>query len=498
MSEPEPVGRVRFMDRQRVNLDGFAVEDPELGLTAMCSPHDPSPSLVVTDGPITELDGVPEAEFDSIDTYIARHGLDLDVAGEAMSTDDVGFARLLVDPAVPRYEIIRLSAGATPAKLARVLALLRPPELGIAMTKLRARRTPSNQAHVTNRLDDPLLLAADAATARAFASREIKPTVPVLGDAASNAVACLIGAAFGADGVLIQCSVEEALELELGMRGLTSYAETVSLYGTEQVFTDGDDTPWSKAFLTSAYASRGMKMRVSAGASAEVLMAGAGGKSMLYLEARCVALARAIGAQGVQNGGIDGASVAASVPGGLRELMSENVMAMMRNLESCSGNDALMSESDMRRTSRTLPIALAGSDFVFSGFGSIQRYDNMFGPSNFNAEDIDDFLAMQRDGGVDGGLRTVPPGRLLDLRREAAQVCADVYRYLGLADFSHVEEAADAAGSKDLGETDTLAVLGAAQAIRQRGLTVVDIVAALDECGYPEYAMRTLAFVQAR
>ena len=30
----------------------------------------------------------------------------------------------------------------------------------------------------------------------------------------------------------------------------------------------------------------------------------------------------------------------------------------------------------------------------------------MFGPSQWNAEDIDDFLAMQRDWGVDGGLRT--------------------------------------------------------------------------------------------
>jgi propanediol dehydratase large subunit len=39
-----------------------------------------------------------------------------------------------------------------------------------------------------------------------------------------------------------------------------------------------------------------------------------------HLESRCVALARAVGAQGVQNGGIDGASVAASVPGGMREL----------------------------------------------------------------------------------------------------------------------------------------------------------------------------------
>ena len=497
---PGPVGRVRFMDAQRVNLDGFAVENPGLGLIAMRSPHDPAPSLVISAGRVVEMDGAGEDGFDAIDAFIARHGLDLAVAGEAMALPDVAFARRLVSPDVPRAEIVRLSAGATPAKLAQVLALLRPAELVQAMTKLRARRTPGNQAHVTNRLDDPLLLAADSATAAAFGFREIETTVPVLADAPSNAVACLIGAAAGAQGVLIQCSVEEALELELGMRGLTSYAETISLYGTEQVFADGDDTPWSKAFLTSAYASRGMKMRVSSGAGAEVLMAGAEGKSMLYLEARCVALARAIGAQGVQNGGIDGASVAASVPRGLRELMAENLMAMMRNLESCSGNDALMSESDMRRTSRTLPIVLAGSDFMFSGFGSIQRYDNMFGPSNFNAEDIDDFLAMQRDWGVDGGLRTVPAERIEALRRDAAQACRAVYRHLGLADFTdeHVERAVDAAGSKDLGETDTLAVVSAAHAIRESGLTVVDVVAALDETGFEAEAERIMDMTRAR
>ena len=495
-----PVGRIRFMDQQRVNLDGFAVENPELGLVALRSPADPEPGLVISGGRVTELDGVAEPDFDSIDAYIARHGLDLAAAPEAMSLSDAEFALRVISPGVPRAEIIRISAGATPAKLARVLALLRPAELGLAMTKLRGRRTPSNQAHVTNRLDDPLLLAADSATAAAFGFREIETTVPVLADAPSNAVACLIGAAVAAQGVLIQCSVEEALELELGMRGLTSYAETVSLYGTEQVFTDGDDTPWSKAFLTSAYASRGMKMRVSSGAGAEVLMAGAEGRSMLYLEARCVALARAIGAQGVQNGGIDGASVAASVPGGLRELMAENLMAMMRNLESCSGNDALMSESDMRRTSRTLPIVLAGSDFVFSGFGSIQRYDNMFGPSNFNAEDIDDFLALQRDWGIDGGLRTVPAERIAELRREAALACRAVYRHLGLADFTddHVELAVDAAGSKDLGDTDTLAVVSAAHAIREGGLTVVDIVAALDETGYEDAAEKIMDMTRAR
>jgi propanediol dehydratase large subunit len=188
------------------------------------------------------------------------------------------------------------------------------------------------------------------------------------------------------------------------------------------------------------------------------------------------------------------------VPSGLRELMSENLMAMMRNLESCSGNDALMSESDMRRTSRTLPIVLAGSDFMFSGFGSIQRYDNMFGPSNFNAEDIDDFLAMQRDWGVDGGLRTVPEDRIAELRREAAQLCRAVYQQLGLADFTdeHVERAVDAAGSKDLGETDTLAVVAAAQAIRDGGITVVDVVAALDETGYEDVAERILVMTAER
>jgi propanediol dehydratase large subunit len=496
----ERVGRVRFMDQQRVNLDGFAHEDPGLGLVAMSGPHDPEPSLEVRGGRVVEMDGRGAEDFDTLDALVATHGIDLDVADEAMALDDVTFARLFVDPAVPRAEVVRLVAGTTPAKLARVVALLRPAELTMAMTKLRARRTPSNQAHVTNRLDDPLLLAADAATAAAFGFREIETTVPVLADAPSNAVAVTVGAAIASPGVLVQCSVEEAMELEMGMRGLVSYAETVSLYGTESVFVDGDDTPFSKAVLAAAYASRGVKMRVSSGAGAEVLMGGAERCSMLYLESRCVSLARALGVQGVQNGGIDGASVASSVPGGVRELMAENVMVMARNLEACTGNDALMSESDVRRTSRTLPILLAGSDYVCSGFGSIQRYDNMFGPSQWNAEDIDDWLAMQRDWGVDGGLRTATPEDIARLRREAAEACREVYRWLGLADFTdeHVDLAVDAVGSKDLGDPDPMVVLGAAQTIRSSGLGSLDVARALQECGYDEAAGRVLDMLAAR
>jgi propanediol dehydratase large subunit len=163
----QPVGRIRFMDQQRVNLDGFAHEDVGLGLVAMASPHDPKPSLVLRDGRVAEMDGRSAEDFDALDALIAGHGIDLSVAEEAMALDDVAFARLFVDPAVPRAEVVRLVSGTTPAKLAQVIALLRPAELTMAMTKMRARRTPSNQAHVTNRLDDPLLLAADAATAAA-------------------------------------------------------------------------------------------------------------------------------------------------------------------------------------------------------------------------------------------------------------------------------------------------------------------------------------------
>ena len=190
------------------------------------------------------------------------------------------------------------------------------------------------------------------------------------------------------------------------------------------MFVDGDDTPFSKAILTSAYASRGLKMRVTSGGGAEVLMGAAEKCSILYLESRCVSLARALGSQGVQNGGIDGVGVVASVPEGMKELLAENLMVMMRDLESCAGNDNLISESDIRRSAHTLPVLLAGADFIFSGFGSIPRYDNAFALSNFNSDDMDDFLVLQRDWGVDGGLRTVTAEHLAAVRRRAAKARA--------------------------------------------------------------------------
>jgi propanediol dehydratase large subunit len=154
----------------------------------------------------------------------------------------------------------------------------------------------------------------------------------------------------------------------------------------------------------------------------------------------------------------------------------------------------------VRRTSRTHPIFIGGSDFICSGFGSIQRYDNMFGPSQWNAEDIDDFLAMQRDWGVDGGLRTAAEPHVAALRERAAAAVRDVYRILGLGDFTDawMEQAIDAAGSKDVPAADLMTPLSASRLIRDTNVTMVDVIRALDEAGYEVEAERMLQMLHAR
>ena len=180
--------------------------------------------------------------------------------------------------------------------------------------------------------------------------------------------------------------------------------------------------------------------------------------------------------------------------------MAENVLVMLRNLEACTGNDALMSESDVRRTSRTHPIFIAGSDFVCSGFGSIQKYDNMFGPSNWNAEDIDDYLAMQRDWGVDGGLRSASEAEVERLRRRATEAVSAVYAWLGLGDFTDawVEQAIYAAGSKDIKDSDLMLPLNASATIMNTNITMLDVIAALAENGFEVEAERCLDMLKAR
>lgn len=492
--------RFQVLSERPVNKDGFVKEWAEVGLIAMNSPFDPKPSIKIENGMIVELDGKKREDFDLLDTFIADYSINKDNAEKVMAMDSLKLAHMLTDINVSREELVKLTTAMTPAKVVEIVGHMNVLELMMALTKMRARKTPSNQCHTTNLKDNPVLIAADAAEAALRGFDEEETTVGIVRYAPFNALSLMVGAQVGRPGILTQCAVEEATELVLGMRGLTAYAETVSVYGTEQVFIDGDDTPWSKSFLASAYASRGLKMRYTSGTGAEVLMGYTEQKSMLYLEARCIFVTKGAGVQGLQNGSISCIGVPGGVPGGIRAVLAENVITCMMDLEVASGNDQTFSHSDIRRTARTLMQMIPGTDFIFSGYSATPNYDNMFAGSNFDAEDFDDYNILQRDLRVDGGLRPVLEEEVIKVRNKAAKVMQAIFRELDLTVITdeEVEAATYAHGSKDMPERNVVEDLNAAEDMMKRGITGVDIVKALKKSGYDDLAESILGMLKLR
>lgn len=492
--------RFEVLERRPVNQDGFVTEWPEMGFVAMSSPNDPKPSVKVENGKIVELDGTPRENFDMLDQFIADYTIDASVAEQVMAMDSLEIARKLVDINVPRSEIIALSKGLTPAKVVEVLNHMNVVEMMMALQKLRARKTPGNQCHVTNVRDNPVLMAADAAEAAMRGFDEQETTVGIVRYAPFNALALLVGSQTARGGVLTQDALEEATELRLAMLGLTSYAETISIYGTESVFKDGDDTPWSKSFLASAYASRGAKMRFTSGTGSEVQMAGAEGKSMLYLEIRCVMMAKGAGVQGLQNGSISCIGVPASVPSGLRAILAENVATTLFDLEVASGNDQTFSHSEIRRSAKMLMQMLPGTDFIFAGFSAVPNYDDMFAGSNMDSTDFDDYLILQRDMMVDGGLKPVDEGSVIEIRYQAAKALQAVFEELGFPAITEeeIEAATYADGSEDMPPRNVVEDLKAAERILRDGITGFDVALVLAKRGYRQTAERIFNMLKQR
>jgi propanediol dehydratase large subunit len=498
--EPKRSKRFEALDDRAITEDGFVNEWPEVGFVAMESPNDPDPSVTVEDGEIVEMDGKTRDEFDFIDRFIADYTINVDQVEDAMATDSVEFARDLVDINVSRKEIVKRSTAMTPAKLVEVVNHLDVPEIIMAMKKMRARGTPANQCHVTSVEDNVAQIAADGAEAAYRGFHEAENTVGVARMAPLTALAQQIGTQCGRGGVITQCAVEEATELELGMRGLTGYAETVSVYGTEGVFKDGDDTPWSKAFLASGYASRGVKMRYTSGAGSELNMGQAEGKSMLYLEARCILVTKGCGVQGLQNGGISCIAIPTSVPAGVKEVAAENLITMLADLEVASGNDQTFTHSDKRRTARMMPQFLAGTDFIFSGYSSMPNYDDMFAGSTFDSGDYDEYNVMQRDLQVEGGTRPVEEETVLEYRERAVKALQVVFEELGFPPITdeEVEAAIYADGSEDMPERSTAADIEAAEELIDENVTGADVVTILAENGFEDIAENLLGILKGR
>ena len=474
--------RFEVLENRPVNQDGFVKEWPEVGLIAMEGPNDPTPSIKLENGLVVELDGKTRKDFDMLDYFIADHGINLEKTEEVMAMDSLKLARMLVDINVTRADIVGLTTAMTPAKITEVVSQLNVLEMMMALTKMRARQRPSNQCHVTNVKDNPIQIAADAAEAALRGFDEQETTVGIVRYAPFNALAIMIGAQVGRPGILTQCAVEEATELELGMKGFTAYAETVSVYGTEPVFMDGDDTPWSKGFLASSYASRGLKMRFTSGTGSEVQMGYAEGKSMLYLESRCLYVTKGCGVQGIQNGSVSCIGVPAGVPSGIRAVLAENLIAAMLDLECASSNDQTFTHSDLRRVARSLMQMVPGTDFICSGYSATPNYDNMFAGSNWDAEDYDDWNIIQRDLKIDGGLRPV--------RNKAARAIQGLFKELGLTEITdeEVEAATYAHGSKDMPDRNVVEDLKAAEDMMARGTTGIDIIKALYKAGFEDVA----------
>lgn len=492
--------RFQVLAERDINKETFVEPWPEAGLIVTDSPYDPQPGLRMEAGQIVEMDGKARADFDAIDIWIADHALDLTIATEAMATPSAHLAHMLVDINVPQRAVRRLIAGCTPAKLCDIMRHLNVLEMMMGLAKMRVRRTPANQAHVTNWKEHPALLAADAADAALRGFAEVETTVRVARNAPFNALAILVGTQTGRGGVLTQCAVEERLSLQLAMKGLTTYAETLSVYGTERTFADGDDTPWSKAFLASAYASRGVKVRFTSGTGSEALMGNAEQCSMLYLEARCLLVTRGAGSQGVQNGSISCIALPEALPGGVRAVLAENLLASMLGLECASGNDALASHSAIRKTAKLMCQFIPGTDFIHSGYSAVPKRDNLFGGGNYDAEDFDDYNVLQRDMQVDAGLRPITEAEALAIRRQGAQAIQAVYAELGFPAITaaEVEAATTGHSSDDMPDRDLVADLAAADRFLAGDQTMLTVVAALQRRGFTQTAQNLLEMGRQR
>lgn len=483
-----------------VNKEVFVSQLPELGLIVMDSPTDPKPSLETRDGRIVEMDGRASSDFDAIDRFIAAHAINIARSEAAMEMGSLEIARKLVDINVPRREVMDVFSGLTPAMIAEVMSHLNVVEMMMAMQKMRQRKRPYDQAHVTNWKENPCLLAADAAEAglRGFAEEET--TVRVARMAPFSALALLVGSQVGRPGVMTQISCEEALNLRLAMKGLATYAETLSVYGTIPSFLDGDDTPWSKGILASAYASRGVKSRFTSGSGSEALMGYGLGWSMLYLEIRCIMMVKGAGSQGVQNGSISCIALPESLPNGVRGVLAENLVAAALGLEVAAGNDAMSSHSQMRKTAKLMLQMLPGTDFITSGHSVMPRKDNLFGGGNFDAEDMDDWLVIQRDMQVDGGLKPVREADVLATREKGARAIQAVFADMGFPAITDEEVAAatTAYSSDDMPDRDDIADLAAADAFLESDRTALDVVRALARSGFEDVAENVLEMQRQR
>jgi propanediol dehydratase large subunit len=192
--------------------------------------------------------------------------------------------------------------------------------------------------------------------------------------------------------------------------------------------------------------------------------------------------------------------VPSAVPGGIRAVAAENLVTMLADLESASGNDQTFTHSEKRRTARMMPQFLAGTDFIFSGYSAVPNYDNMFAGSTFDSSDYDEYNVMQRDLQVEGGTRPVEEEEVLEHRERAVTALQTVFEELGFPPITdeEVDAAIYADGSKDMPPRSVSQDIEAASEMMEEGVTGADVATILATNGYEDIAENLLGILKGR
>src|SRR4029077_18290699 len=178
------------------------------------------------------------------------------------------------------------------------------------------------------------------------------------------------------------------------------------------------------------------------------------------------------------------------VPGGTREILAENVLAAWLDLEVASGNDAISSHSAIRKTAKLMGQFLPGTDFVTSGYSSMPRYDNMFGGGNYDSDDLDEWLTIQRDWQVDAGIEPLAEADALAVRERAARAVGGVSPAFGSPRITddEVRLATTCLDSRDLPDRDRAADVVAGDRVLLERISGLDVARALADRGFQDVA----------
>jgi hypothetical protein len=143
---------------------------------------------------------------------------------------------------------------------------------------------------------------------------------------------------------------------------------------------------------------------------------------------------------------------------------------------------------------------LPGTDFVTSGYSVMPRRDNTFGGGNFDADDLDEWLTIQRDWQVDAGIEPVADDEVLRVRERGARAIQSVFAELGLPEITDAEVEAATTGydSEDLPSRDRAADVEAADELLLRGVSGLDVAVALASNGFSDVADGVLGMQRQR